>query len=193
MSPGIQALAFLIQVIFGLIAFVFILRFLIRATGVDWRLPIVHIVARFTNWACAPLGKVLPAKGRWDFAALGAALITEALYMLLIGTITGLQFSAAAVILFALAETLNILLDTLFWLIIIQVILSWIQPSYNPNLAIFHQLSAPILAPFQRLIPPLGGVDLSPIAAIVVIKLAQILMVGPIAGMAQGMITPAGL
>lgn len=193
MSPGLQALAFLLQVIFGLIVFVFILRFLIRATQVDWRLPIVHIVARLTNWACAPLGKVLPAKGRWDFAALGAAFIAEAVYMVLISLISGMPFSPLSVFMFALAETLNVLLDTLFWLVVIQVILSWVQPGYNPNLAIFHQLSAPILAPFQRLIPPLGGIDLSPIAAIVAIKLAQILLVGPIASMAKGMITPVGL
>lgn len=189
MSTGMQALLFLIQVAMGLVVFVFILRFLMRATQVDWRLPIVHIVARLTNWACAPLGRLIPVRGRWDFAALTAALLAEAAYILLVGLLTGRSFSLAAITLFSIAETLNVLLDSLFWLIVIQVILSWLQPDYNPNLAIFHQMSAPILAPFQRLIPPLAGLDLSPIAAIVAIKLGQILLVGPIAGTAQRLIS----
>ena len=77
------------------------------------------------------------------------------------------------------------LLDSLFWLIIIQAILSWVQPGYNPNLALFHQLAEPVLAPFRRFIPPIAGLDLSPIAALIAIKLAQILLVGPIANMAR--------
>jgi YggT family protein len=192
MSPGIQALAFLIQVIMGLVVFVFILRFLMRATRVDWRLPIVHIVARLTNWACAPLGKLIPVKGRWDWAALVAALLAEAIYIAIIGALTGRSFGLATMGIFAVAETLNVLLDTLFWLVIIQVILSWIQPGYNPNLAIFSQMAEPILRPFQRFIPPIAGLDLSPIAAIVAIKMTQILFIGPIAGIAQGMIISAG-
>jgi len=185
MSAGTQALAFLLQVIFGLMAFVFIVRFLMRAMHVDWRLPVVHIVARLTNWACAPLGRLLPVKGRWDWAALVAAFLAELVYVLLIGLITGRVYPPTAMGLFALAETLNVLLDTLFWLVIIQVILSWVQPGYNPNLAIFQQLSEPVLAPFRRFIPPIAGLDLSPIAAIVAIKLTQILLVGPIAATAS--------
>jgi YggT family protein len=186
MSAGTQALAFLLQVIFGLMAFVFIIRFLMRAMRVDWRLPVVHIVARLTNWACAPLGRLLPVKGRWDWAALVAAFLAQLIYVLLIGLIAARSYPPTAMGLFALAETLNVLLDTLFWLVIIQVILSWVQPGYNPNLIIFHQLTEPVLAPFRRFIPPIAGLDLSPIAAIVAIKLAQILLVGPIAAAASG-------
>lgn len=185
MGAGTQALVFLLQVIFGLMTFLFILRFLMRAMHVDWRLPVVHMVARLTNWACAPLGKLLPVKGRWDWAALVAAFFSQLAYVLLISLISARAYSAGAMGLFALAETLNVLLDTLFWLIIIQVILSWIQPAYNPNLVIFQQLVEPILARFRQFIPPIAGLDLSPIVAIVVIKLAQILLVGPIAAAAS--------
>lgn len=185
MGAGTQALFFLLQVVFGLITFAFILRFLMRALRVDWRLPVVHLMARLTNWACAPLGRLLPVKGRWDWAALVAAFLAELAYVLLVGLIAGRGYTPTAMGLFALAETLNVLLDTLFWLVIIQVILSWVQPGYNPNLAIFHQLAEPILAPFRRFIPPVAGLDLSPIAAIVAIKLVQILLVGPIAAAAS--------
>lgn len=192
MGAGTQALAFLLQVVFGLAVFLFIVRFLMRATFVDWRLPLVHMVARLTNWACAPLGRIIPTRGRWDLAALAAAFLIEMVYVLLIGAVTGRSFGVGVVFI-ALAETLNVLLDTLFWLVIIAVILSWIQPGYNPNLAIFQQMAEPILRPFQRLIPPIGGLDLSPIVAIVAIKLAQILLVGPLAGFAQGFVPPMGM
>ncbi|WP_294946206.1 YggT family protein [Sulfurivirga sp.] len=185
MSAGLQAMLFLIQVVFGLVTFVFILRFLMRATRVDWRLPLVHITARLTNWACAPLGRLLPVKGRWDWAALAAAWLTEVAYAVAVSLLTGQHYGAAGIALFGVAETLNVLLDSLFWLIIIQAILSWVQPGYNPNLALFHQLAEPVLAPFRRFIPSIAGLDLSPIAALIAIKLAQILLVGPIANMAR--------
>jgi YggT family protein len=75
----------------------------------------------------------------------------------------------------------------LFWLIIIQVVLSWVSPGNNPNTAIFEQITQPILAPFRRYIPPIGGMDLSPIAAIVAIKLTQIVVVGSITQLIQPM------
>ena len=76
----------------------------------------------------------------------------------------------------------------MFWLIIIQAILSWFIQGYNPNTVIFEQLTRPILAPFQRWVPPVSGIDLSPIVAILAIKLFQIVVVGSLAGIGQQMI-----
>jgi YggT family protein len=83
---------------------------------------------------------------------------------------------------------MNQMLDLMFWLIVIQVILSWVGPNNNPNTQIFFQMAQPILAPFQRLVPPIGGMDLSPIFAIIVIKLTQIMVVGSIAQLGQSLV-----
>jgi YggT family protein len=187
-SPVDQAGLFLLQFIAGLVIFVLVLRFLIRATHTDWRNQIVMFIAKVTNPVCKPFALVLPSKGRWDWAALAAAFSVQVLFVILIGWLTNRDFGIALILLSALTEILTVLLDMVFWLIVIQIILSWLVQNHNPNLDIFRQLTAPILAPFQRMIPPMGGFDLSPIVAILVIKLAQILIVGSIAQFAQTMV-----
>lgn len=187
-SPVGQGGLFLLQFVVGLVIFVLMLRFLMRAAHVDWRNPIVHFVAKVTNPLCAPVNKVLQTRGRWDWAAIITALIIQALLVWVIGALTSRDFGAVAITLASVTEIMNQLLDMMFWLIIIQVILSWVSPGYNPNTEIFNQLTRPILAPFQRLIPPISGMDLSPIAAILAIKLFQIIVVGSIVQLAQGLL-----
>jgi YggT family protein len=187
-SPVDQAGLFLLQFLAGLVIFVLMLRFLIRATRTDWRNPIVMFIAKVTNPICKPFSLVLPSKGRWDWAALAAAFGVQVVFVLLIGWLMARDFGMTLVLISALTEVMNVLLDMLFWLIIIQVILSWVAQGHNPNLEIFRQLTAPILAPFQRLIPPIGGFDLSPIIAILAIKVTQILLVGSLAQLGQSMV-----
>ena len=190
-SPIGEGGLFLLQFVTGLITFMLMLRFLLRASHADWRHPIVHFTAKVTNPLCAAFNKVMPLKGRWDWSALSMAVVVQAIFVFAIGYLTSREFSPAFITLFSLTEVANQLLDMLFWLIIIQAVLSWIAPGSNPNTAIFNQLTQPILAPFQKVIPPVGGLDLSPIAAIVAIKLVQIVVLGSIAQMTQQMIGTA--
>ncbi|MBO1926912.1 YggT family protein [Thiomicrorhabdus sp. 6S2-11] len=191
-SPLGQGGLFLLQFAVGLVIFALMLRFLMRATYADWNHPVVTFVAKVTNPICAPLNKALPTKGRWDWAAVITAVILQSLFVLLIGFLTNRDFGIGFIALAALSEVMNQLLDMLFWLIIIQVILSWVSPQYNPNTAIFIQMTQPVLEPFRRMLPPMGGFDLSPILAIVAIKLVQIVIVGSIATAAQSMIGMPG-
>ncbi len=184
-SPMGQGGLFLLQFVTGLIIFGLMLRFLLRATHADWRHPIVTFIAKITNPLCAPINKILPLKGRWDWSAIGTAIIIQALFILLVGLLTEKEFGAIFILLASITEIMNQLLDMLFWLIIIQVVLSWVSPGYNPNTAIFDQLTNPILEPFKRIIPPVAGMDLSPLAAILTIKMVQIIAVGSITQIAQ--------
>ncbi|GKT12600.1 MAG: YggT family protein [Thiomicrorhabdus sp.] len=187
-SPIGQGGLFLIQFVVGLVIFILMLRFLLRATHADWRHPIVNFTAKVTNPLCAAVNQVLPPKGQWDWSALITAVIIQALFVLLIGFLTNREFGPVFIALASTTEIINQLLDMLFWLIIIQAVLSWVSPGNNPNTAIFDQMTRPILAPFQRLIPPIGGMDLSPLAAIAAIKLTQIMVVGSISAFTQAMI-----
>lgn len=187
-SPMGQGGLYLLAFVKGLIIFALMLRFLLRATHTDWRHPIVKFTATVTNPLCAPLNKLLPARGRWDWAAIATAMIIYILYALLIGYLTNQSYGAGFLLLASISEILNQLLDMLFWLILIQVILSWVSQGYNPNTAIFDQLTQPILAPFRRFIPLIGGMDLSPLAAILAIKLLQIIAIGSLTQIAQSMI-----
>jgi len=188
-SPLLQGGLYLFQFLTGLVIFVLIFRFLLRATYIDWHHPIVKMTAKVTNPLCAPINKLLPVKGRWDWSAIITAMLIQALVVILIGFMLGRGFALPVVIISAITEVLNQLLDMLFWLIIIDIVLSWIGTGYNPNTIIFNQLAQPILRPFQKLLPPMGGFDLSPIIAILVIKLTQIVVVGSIAQLGQSFIS----
>lgn len=188
MTPVGQGGLFLIQFLAGLVIFTLLLRFVMRATFVDWRHPIVNFIAKVTNPICAPLNMVLPKPNRWDWSALVTAMLVQALLVILIGFLTDRSFGVSLILISSVTEIMNQLLDMMFWLIIIQVVLSWVSQGYNPNTAIFDQMTQPILRPFQRLIPPMGGLDLSPIVAIIAIKLTQIVIVGSIAQIGQNML-----
>ncbi|WP_029408244.1 YggT family protein [Thiomicrorhabdus sp. Milos-T2] len=187
-SPVGQGGLFLMQAIVGLVIFALMLRFLMRATYADWNNPIVQFIAKVTNPVCAPLNKIIPAKTRWDWSAIISAVIIQAIFVVLVGYFTARDFSVPFIALASMTEIANQLLDMMFWLIIIQAVLSWVSPGYNPNTVIFNQLTQPILDPFRRLIPPISGMDLSPIFAILAIKLFQIVVLGSITQIAQQMI-----
>ncbi len=187
-SPVGQGGLFLLQFITGLIIFALMLRFLLRATHADWRHPVVKFIAKVTNPLCAPYNTFIPVKSRWDWSAIATAITIQALFILLVAWLTDRSFGIPFIIIASLTEIANQLLDMMFWLIIIQAVLSWVSQGYNPNTAIFEQLTRPVLAPFQKLIPPVGGLDLSPLVAILAIKLFQIVIVGSIAQLAQQMI-----
>lgn len=187
-SPLTQGGLFLLQFGAGLVIFALMLRFLMRATHVDWRHPVVNFIAKVTNPLCAPINKILTIRGRWDWSAIMTAMIIQALVVVLLGWLTDRQFGVGLIAISAITEVANQLLDMAFWLIIINVIISWLSPGYNPNTAIFVQMTQPILAPFQRMVPTIGGFDLSPIVAILAIKLTQIVVVGSITQFGQSLV-----
>jgi len=188
MNPLANGGLFLLQFLVGLVTFVLILRFLMRATQVDWRHPIVGFIAKVTNPVCRPLNALFKNIGRWDWSALTAAFIVQLAFVGLIGMLTGRDFALVTLLLVSFTEIANQILDLIFWLIVIQAILSWVSPGYNPNTIIFRQLTDPILRPFQRFIPPISGIDLSPLVALLAIQLTQIVILAPIVAMAQRMV-----
>jgi len=87
----------------------------------------------------------------------------------------------------ALAFLVNAVLTLLFWLILIRVLMSWVSPDpYNPLVRALYQITDPILAPAQRLIPPIGGLDLSPIVVLLGIQFIKILLVSSLHDLARG-------
>lgn len=186
MTPALQAGLFLLQFSLGIVVFALVLRFIMRATSTDWRNPIVQFIGRFTTPICKPFNWVNRVGPRWDLAAICVAIILQAALAVIIGWLTGRSFSAGFISLYAIGEVLNVIFDLAFWLIIIQVVLSWLARD-NSNLDIFRQMTEPMLMPIRRFMPDLGGFDLSPIVAIAVIKLSQILIVGTIAQLANSL------
>jgi len=85
----------------------------------------------------------------------------------------------------AVAELVELTLNVYLVAIIVQAILSWVQPGYNPATAILYSLTEPVLRPAQRILPPLGGLDLSPLVVIILIQLLKMLLMPPLYGLAR--------
>jgi len=174
-----QALVFVINAVAQLYLFVLLLRILLPWLGADYRNPITQAILKITSPVVVPLRRIIPPVGRVDTATVLVAFIIQYVLIMLILLIFGKSATIGAIALTAVVDLVLLMLRLLVFAIIIRVILSWISPGgYNPALAIIHALTDRVLLPFRRIIPPLGGLDLSPLVAIILITAVTIVVAG---------------
>ncbi len=158
MSP-VQILAFL----FDLFIYVVLLRFLLQLTRADFYNPLSQFVIRLTQPILKPLRRVIPGLGGIDLASvlLALALVVfkiAVIYRLALGAWPGPLLLVKGGV-FGLTM---LLLQLLFWLVLVRALLSWVDPyGSNPTARVLGQLTEPMLRPIRRIIPPIGGLDLS--------------------------------
>lgn len=187
-----QIAVYLLQTLSSLYLMLVVVRLLLQISRADFYNPISQFVVKATNPLLLPLRKVIPGIMGLDFASIVLALLVQMAAVQLILLFAGaglinpfhlLTWSAVGV----LATTANII----FWALIIMIIASWVAPqSYNPALLLIRQLVAPIVAPFQRLVPPMGGLDISVIFVFIVLNIFRSFLIPSLAN-SVGM--PAGL
>jgi YggT family protein len=176
----IRPLIFLIQVGFGLYTLAVMLRFLLQAVRADFHNPVSQFVVRITAPLLKPLRRVVPAVRGYDLASLTLAWLLKALELSIIGALIGASAFPATLV-WAVPALVSLVINIFLFAILIVVILSWINPQgYNPALVILHRLTAPLLEPARRLIPSIGGIDLSPMLVMVGLYLLEMLVVPPL-------------
>jgi YggT family protein len=176
----IRPLIFLIQVGFGLYTLAVMLRFLLQAVRADFHNPVSQFVVRITAPLLKPLRRVVPAVRGYDLASLTLAWLLKALELSIIGALIGASAFPATLV-WAVPALVSLVINIFLFAILIVVILSWINPQgYNPAMVILHRLTAPVLEPARRLIPPIGGIDLSPMLVMVGLYLLEMLVVPPL-------------
>jgi YggT family protein len=173
-----NALLFIVRTLFDLYILTFALRLLLQWAAVDKRNPLVQFILRVTNPLVIPLRRVLPAIGRIDTATvvvlLGLQLVVTGL-LVRIGCVGEPEF--LPILGLALLNVIKLALGICTWSIIIYVVLSWVSPgTYNPGAALVAAVVEPILAPFRRLIPPIAGLDLSPLFALIAVQALSMLL-----------------
>ena len=180
-----DAIQFLLRTLFDLAACAFFLRFWMQWARVPFHNPFAQFVVRITDFAVKPLRRVLPGLFGLDWASLLPFYLAELLMVLGVHWVMGYPFSIAGgavlpgFLLLALASALRLVLYLLIGFILLQAILSWVNP-FSPMAPVFYALSRPVLAPFQKIVPAIGGIDLSPLVALIVV---QLLLIAPIAGL----------
>ena len=137
--------------------------------------PLGRFIFAMTDWLVLPLRRVVPAVGRWDLASLVAAFGLELMQFLLLWLMAGADGGMFAIPILALFGVLRMAVSGLTGLVIVYAVLSWV-PSQSPLSDLIGRLCAPPLTPIRRVVPLVGGVDLSPLVLLVLLQIASILL-----------------
>lgn len=177
---------FVIQTVFGLYILAVMLRLLLQWVRADFYNPVSQFLVKVTNPPLRPLRRVIPGWGGIDLASVLLLFVLELIEQFLINTALGVAQPMAGLALSTVVALLSLLLNIYLFGIIIQAILSWVAPtSYNPAVGLLHSLTEPLLAPARRFIPPISGIDLSPIAVLLLLQLTKMLILAPLADVAR--------
>ena len=173
-----SALIFIIETLLSLALFVVLARLLLQLTRADFRNPICQAVVRITNPLILPLRRILPPIGKVDTASVVAVIVIAVVEVAIIFAIRGITFVSP--IYWAQSAALEIahtLLWTYFYAIILYALLSMVAPGgYSPLQSVLATVCEPVLRPFRRVIPPVAGIDLSPLWACILIQAILILI-----------------
>ena len=177
-----NALIFLLNTVFGLFVVALILRFYLQWVRAPYRNPLSMFLQALTDFMVRPARRLIPGLWGLDLATLALAWLVQLVEVLLVLQIKGLGLGPAAGQAFAAAALLAVVLIVKIGLyivavaVIVQVVLSWMGP-YSPLMPLANSMTRPFLRVFQRRVPPIGNVDLSPLFALVVIQLLLMLPV----------------
>ncbi len=180
-----DAATLLIQTLFGLYILVVLLRFLLQLVRADFYNPISQFIVKATQPPLGPMRRIIPGLGGIDLAALVLMFLLQYAEIWLLSAIHGKAAGAVGIAILAVAELLKLTIYLFFFSIIVQVVLSWVNPhAHNPVTALIYRLNEPILQPARRLLPPFSGVDLSALLVLIALQLALILIVRPVRDLA---------
>lgn len=173
-----DALYFLVDSVLTFAVYAFLLRVILQLSRVDFRNPLAQAVLALTNWLVMPLRRVLPPAGRFDTASFVALIAVQLVASLILFRLrTGALFPLVPLAITALRSLAlaTLLLYTI--LIFVYAALSFIAPgAHSPATALLASLCEPVLRPLRQVLPVVGGIDFSPLVAIVGLTALRILI-----------------
>lgn len=180
MNTFAQAGTFLVQSLGSLYLAIVILRFLLQLVKADFYNPISRFLVSATHLPSKPIRKLLPTYRSFDLASLVLALLVQWLIIQISASINGLGIINPLLALsWGAVGIISLVLNIYLYGLLVIIIVSWVAPhSQHPVLALINQIISPVMEPFRRIIPSLGGLDLSPIFMFLVINMLQIFLHG---------------
>lgn len=175
-----QAIAFVLDALFHLFILAALVRFWMQALRAPARNPIAQFTMALTDFAVKPLRRIVPGAFNLDWASLIVAFAFEfllqfLLLLLLLGATPNLE-SLSVLLFLAFVKLIRLTIYVFIGAIIIQAVLSWVNP-HHPVAPFFHALTRPFLKPFQRAVPLIGGVDITPVLVLIALQLVLMLPV----------------
>ena len=176
-----QIISLLLEVAIGLVGGACLLRLYMQYLGISLAArsgnPLGTFIFALTDWIVLPLRRLVPSAGKWDMASLLAALLLELAQFSILWVIGAMAASAGQVVILAIFGVVRLALSAMTGLLIVYVVLSWVQTS-SVFTTIIERLCAPPLTPLRKIIPLVGGIDLSPLALLILLQVGAILLGG---------------
>jgi len=186
-----QAIAFVVETVFNIFILTALVRFWMQALRAPARNPLAQFTMALTDFAVKPMRRLLPGLFKLDIASLAVAWIGEVILLAILSVLQGVEIvngAALSVILFlALVKLVRLTVYIVMGAVLLQALLSWVNP-YHPVAPFFDALARPFLKPFQKAIPPIGGVDITPVLVLIACQLVLMLPVAWLEGEALRMI-----
>ncbi len=175
-----QILITVLQIVSMFYLTIVLLRFLLQLARADFYNPICQFAVKITNPLLRPLRKIIPGWGGIDGAALVLALLIQALtlFLILIAMNNGIpSINPLTLLAWSILAVLNLIVKIYFWSVIAVVIVSWVAPgSHHPAIQLVSQLTEPVMRPVRKIVPSIGGLDLSPIIVFLILNVLTVMI-----------------
>jgi YggT family protein len=176
-----NALTYLLDTVFTLYILLIMLRFLLQWVRADFYNPVCQFLVKATNPPLRPLRRIIPGLWGIDLASILLMLGLQMLAFWLIQMTGGRTMAIPGLLVLSLSELIMLALNVFLVSILVQVVLSWINPgAYNPLVSLIHSLNEPLMRPARRILPDMGGIDFSPLLVLLLIQLTKMLLVAPL-------------
>lgn len=170
-----EMFGFVVDIVASIFAGFLLLRFWMQALRLRPPSSLGQAIFQLTDWLVKPIRRIVPGFGGLDWASLIAALLVAFAAVLLESLFTG-QFHPVLVVIMAMLRLVQWILYGLMALIVLEAILSFVNP-YAPLAPVIRALNQPLLAPIRRILPAMGGIDFSPLIALIILQiLSRVLM-----------------
>ncbi|CAH0287187.1 MULTISPECIES: YggT family protein [Pseudomonas] len=179
------AAVYVLQTLGSLYLLIVLLRFVLQLVRANFYNPLCQFIVKATQPLLKPLRRIIPSLFGLDMSSLVLAILVQLALMALTLLLTyGTTGNPLQLLIWSIIGVTALFLKIFFFALIISVILSWVAPgSHNPGAELVNQICEPALAPFRRIVPNLGGLDISPILAFMVLKLIDMLVINNLAAM----------
>jgi YggT family protein len=174
-----KIVALLLEVVSGLLTSTCLLRLYMQHQRIPLSArsgnPLGRFVFALTDWIVLPLRRVIPALGRWDMASLLSAFLIQLTHFAILWSLNGFGVTPLSIVVLALLGLVRLSLSGLTAMVLVYAVLSWVQTqSFLSDL--MERLVTPALAPIRKVLPLIGGVDLSPLVLLVLLQVLTIVL-----------------
>lgn len=178
----LEPIRFIVSTLAMLYAGAVIMRMVLQLSRADYYNPVCQFIVGITQPLLRPMRRIIPSIGRLDTSSLVLLLAVQLLSVIASVLLQGAPLPAfPALLVLAVMQTVELFLDIYVGIILAGALLSWISPhSHNPAVSLIYGLSEPPLRLARRFLPPIGGLDLSPILVLMALELARMLLLPPL-------------